>query len=183
MNDEDFDVEDILSNLNKKESKKKKLNSKRKGNTGELDLILSFTARFPDKTFFRVVGSGARVSQVNLGEMKEMFTGDVVCPQGFKFTIECKYGYDDVELLSSFIDGHRKVDEWLKQAQRDADSLKKYPLLCWRKPRQPWLSFVPLHLLEKITPQPLHHMRYKDYGALALSSLLTQPDDFWFNNL
>jgi hypothetical protein len=180
--DDDFDVEDILGNLNKKDSKKKKINSKRKGNNGELDLILSLTARFPGKTFFRVVGSGNRGSQVSLGEHKEMFTGDIVCPPNFKFTIECKYGYDGVEMLSFFPDGHRQVNEWIKQAARDAGSLNKQPLLCWRKPRQPWLAFIKWEMLQAITPQPLHHMRYKDYGVLSLSSLLTQPDEFWFKS-
>ncbi len=177
MNDDnDFNVEDILNNLNKKE--KKKNTSKKKGNRGENELADVLCERFPGKQFFRVVGSGARGFQVTLSEeMKNAFVGDIVCPSNFKFCVECKYGYADIDLCSFFPDGHKKIDEWLQKVQRDANNLGKQPILCWRKPRQPWLAFC------QIAPFGLGmRMEYKGWSIVSFDKLLELTDEFWFNH-
>lgn len=173
MNDEDFFVDDIISNVNKK---KKKVNSKGKGNRGELNLCRILCQRFPDKeAFFRVVGSGNRWSQVTLSKhAQDVLTADIVCPPGFRYSIECKYGYDDIELCSIFEGGHKLIDEFLEKTARDADKVKKEPMLCWRKPRYPWLAFI------KVSQQTEFMMRYKDWYVVALSELLKQEDSFFF---
>ena len=178
----DFDIEDLLGNLQKKQSKKKKKDSKDMGTRGERDLILSFAARFPDKPFYRVVGSGNRWAQVkDLGHNKEVFTGDIVPPPDFKFTIECKYGYENIELMSIFSDGHKMVEEWIKQSQKQADSIGKQPLLCWRKPHFSWLAFLPKEVFKLVKPKPKYHMTYRHLHVTSLSILLSQPDSFWFD--
>src|SRR5687768_2233678 len=96
MND-DYFIDDVLLNLSRK---KEKLNSKDKGKRGERDLCKVLSNRFTDrKGFFRVVGSGAHGHCVTMTEQaKEVLTGDVVCPEGFRFAVECKYGYPDIDL-------------------------------------------------------------------------------------
>lgn len=176
----DFEIDDIFKNFNIKKNKKKKKDSKGAGNRGELDLVHTFTARFPDKSFFRVVGSGARVAQVkNLGENKALFTGDLVAPSNFIFTIECKYGYD-IELMSTFTDGNKQIDAWIDQSQRQADGIGKLPLLCWRKPHHSWLAFIPKVSFNKVKPKPDYFMSYRHLYVLSLATILSQPNSFWF---
>src|SRR5882672_3588273 len=84
---DDYFVEDII---NQKE-RKKKVNSKGKGARGELELVKLLSKRFPGKSFFRVVGSGNRGSQVPLTEQAaEVMTGDVAGDK-LRLSIECKY--------------------------------------------------------------------------------------------
>jgi hypothetical protein len=98
--DEDFIVDDLLSNLNQK---KKKINSKDKGRRGENTVVKTLIARF-NKPFSRTIGSGNRGSQVNLTEeAKQIFTGDLICPHSFIFCVEIKHGYHEVLYLLSFL--------------------------------------------------------------------------------
>jgi hypothetical protein len=177
---DDFEIDDILNNLNKKESKKKNT-SKAKGNRGENQLADILEDRFPGKKFFRVTGSGNRWSQVDLPtEYKGVFAGDIVCPSDFKFCMECKYGYDDFELCGFFAKPHPKVDEWLTTVLRDSGGISKKPMLCWRKPRQPWLAFI-AYVDGLGVVGANNFFRYgKDWMVLALDKLLTQPDEWWF---
>ncbi len=116
-------------------------------------------------------------------EYKGVFAGDIVCPSDFNYCMECKYGYDDFELCSFFMKPHPKVDEWLEKVQRDAKGIHKKPMLCWRKPRQPWLAFIQPEWADKegiqTSGQPF--MRYnKDWLVIALERLLKLGDDYWF---
>src|SRR5581483_7903643 len=125
---EDYFIEDILKNKNKKKRK----NVSRVGKTGERELKGIFSKRFPNKNFYRTVGSGNRYSQVNLSEdHKAVFVGDVIS-SGFNFVIECKYGYADTELCDALENGHKTIDGFLEQVERDSKRVNKQPLLCWR---------------------------------------------------
>ena len=148
----DFFIDDVLENLEK--SEKKRMNSKDKGRRGEADLCFTLKERFK-KPFSRVVSSGARISQVGLSEQaKLVLTGDIVVPERFRFSIECKYGYDDIDLSTSFDKGIIKIDNFLTQAKKDANGIGRSPMLCWRKPHQNWLAF----LLEDVpSPYKLHY--------------------------
>ena len=88
----DLEVEDILEH----HVKKKKVNGKQKGNRTELHLCKMLTKHFEEE-FSRALGSGARTSQVaHLPEhAKKTLTGDICVPEGFKWVIECKGGYED----------------------------------------------------------------------------------------
>jgi len=175
MSDEDFEIEDILANLNKKE--KRKNTSKKKGNRGENQLCDVLEKRFPGRTFFRVVGSGNRWSQVELTEeTKGVFTGDIVCPPDFRFCLESKYGYEDIELWNLLQTGNKKVDEWLIKVEKDACFIGKQPMLCWRIPRKQHLAFL------RLEPQQDCYMKYHQWAVVSLASLLDRPDEFWFTS-
>jgi hypothetical protein len=177
MDDEDFFIDDVLNTL---KTKKKKVNSKDKGQRGERDLCKVLADRFPTHTgFFRVVGSGNRWSHAELTEQaKSVMTGDLVCPEGFAFTIECKYGYADIDLCYAFEGGHKEIDKFLEQADKDADRVSKKPMLCWKKPRQPWLAF-----LKNMDVDTDYKMYYRNWVVVSLADILrTQPDEFFFQS-
>lgn len=179
---DNFEIEDLLENLNKKE--KRKNTSKSQGNRGENNLAKVLKNRFIGKSFFRCLGSGNRGSQVELTEeIKGVFTADLVCPTNFKFVVECKYGYTDIELCGIFSGGIKFFDEWLEKVRGEADSLNKHPMLCWRKPYQKWLTFIPLGLLK--FSQPITFLKYnakEEWALLSLDLLLSQTDEFFFSS-
>lgn len=176
MDDEDFFVEDIL--LNK--SKGKRLNSKDKGKRGERDLCKVFSERFPNrKGFSRVIGSGAHGHGFMLTEQaKEVYTGDVVCPDGFRFSVECKYGYDHIDLCTLFEGGNKDIDKFLDQASKDAARVGKLPMLCWKKPRGGWLAFT-----KDVDSLLVFNtfMQYKIWTVVSLAEMLERlTDEFFF---
>jgi hypothetical protein len=179
MKHEFEEVDDFVNDddiINKKK-KKKKVDGKKKGNRTELDLTKVLNERF-GTGFSRSVGSGNRWSQANLPKhAREVFSGDLVVPQGFKFCIESKGGYDGIDIHSVFIRGNSELDKFLEQATSDSERCDRKPMLCWRKTRKPWLAFV---LTKELTGREFNFsMQYKEWTCVALEYLLKLEDDFF----
>lgn len=181
VDDDDFVVEDILVKTTKK------IKSKNKGNRSELQIVHILNDRFQEfldlnpkiGKFSRSVGSGNRWGQnVVLSEnAKVIFSGDLCCPEGFKFVLESKSGYSDIDIISAF-EGHCKgIDEFLKQVLNDAERVKKKPLLIWKKDRK--CRIVAL-LSEDLNFNFKNYMIYKKWTILSLEELLKLPDEFFF---
>ena len=167
---DDFVQDDILKKPNKK------INGKKKGNRVELELAKIFTARFGE-SFSRTVGSGARTSQVELAQhVKEIFSGDLCVPSGFFFVIECKGGYDSIDMSSIFIRGNSELDNFLDQVTKDSKKCGRKPLLCWKKTRKPWLAFV---LTKDLIGEFKYKFLYGKWSIVALEQLLKLEDDFF----
>jgi hypothetical protein len=160
----------------------KKINSKRKGNRAELELAKILTQRF-GLPFARVgVSSGARPKQVNLdGSAKQAFTSDLIVPDGFRFSIECKSVNKDVDLL----DQSALLDKFLVQAADDAASIGKIPLLCWKRHRKGWIAVLPERFVfGKTIVFTNYYSVYREWVVCYLDALLEndQPE-FWFDSI
>ena len=174
---EGLDVDDILA---EKEKKKKKVDGGKKGKTAERELVKLFIARFGDG-FSRSLGSGNRWGQVkNLPKhAKDTLTGDLCCPKGFKWVLESKNGYDDIDLNLCMLKDNGQLNGFLDQVTKDVKRVDKKPMLLWKKTRRPWLAFVHSEELDG------HYFNYKFvYGiwtAVALEKLLELEDTFFFD--
>jgi hypothetical protein len=173
---DDFFTDDLL--VDKKKRKKRKADGKRKGNRVELDLVKIFNERFGGG-FSRSVGSGNRWGQVaHLPKhAQEIFSGDLIVPKGFKWAVESKGGYSEIDIDSVFVGGNKALDEFLDQVTKDAVRCGRKPMLCWKRDRKPWLAFVPTRELAGQTFEYL--LSYKKWSAVALETLLKLPDQ-WF---
>lgn len=171
---DDFHIEDISKN-----KKKKKVNGKRKGNRTELELTKVLTAHFKS-AFSRTVSSGARWAQASLPKhAMEIFSGDLIVPKGFKFAIESKGGYDSIDIGSIFMDGSKELDSFLSQAMEDANRAGRKPMLCWKRTRKPWISFI----LTADMPEKefKYAIKYREWTGVALDYLLEMSDDFFIH--
>lgn len=169
---DDYEVDDILNNRDKK----KKKNSKNKGNRGERNLVEILNKRFNTKEFSRVVGSGNRWSQVS--HVAKNYIGDIVCPENFKFVIECKFGYPQIDLFKSLTGGDPLLDSFLKQAQEDGKRSCKDCLLFWKRDRQPWLTFIKTKILPK--KHKLNYcLIYRDWTCLPTATIFECDDSFF----
>ena len=119
---------------------KKRINSKKKGNRAELELAKLLTKRF-EVPFARVgVSSGARVKNTKLPDNAiGVMTGDLMVPEDFKFSVECKAENGSID----FLDESSLFDKWLRQTTDDAQSIGKIPMLCWKQHRKGWIVAVP----------------------------------------
>ena len=159
---------------------KKRINSKQKGNRGELELAKILSAKF-GMPFARIgVSSGARPKQVKLdGSAKETFTGDLVVPEGFLFSVEAKAVNAQVDLLERSV----LLEKFLRQVSDDAASIGKMPMLCWKRNRRGWLAFIPKRAFEGYGELPLPYARRGDWLICKLDALLEIADRrFWFSD-
>lgn len=171
---DDFITDDIIS-----KKKPKKVDGKKKGNRTELDLVKVLNARFGGEGFSRSVGSGNRWGQVNHlpQHAREVFSGDLIVPKGFKFVIESKGGYDSIDMSSVFVRGNSELDAFLDQVTSDSKRCGRKPLLCWKKTRKPWLSFV--HTKDLVGHTFKYKLHYGKWSVVALEHLLKIEDDFF----
>jgi hypothetical protein len=183
----DLEVDDILGNADKK----KKIKSGQKGKRHERDLCKVLTARFQEVLgqnpswglFSRSVGSGNRWGQgVYLSKSAtNTFSGDIACPDNFKFVVESKGGYNDVDLCCAFAGGCKQVDDFLAQVSDDAQRSGRKPILIWRKDRKPRLAFLKTgEVSPEVEAKFGYLMRYRDWTAYNLEDILTLPDEFFF---
>jgi len=166
-----YEVDDVLSNDGRRKRKK----SKSKGKRGELALVKLLNERFDTQAFSRVVGSGNRWSQVEC--VSKDYIGDIICPANFRFAIECKCGYQEVDTYAAIQGPVAALDSFLTQAEEDAKRSNRQPLLCWKKDRQSWLGFTKSNLLEENIE---YQIKYRDWTGTGLSRLFLLPNDFFF---
>lgn len=184
MENEDLEIEDIMA-----EKPNKKIKSGIKGKRVELELVKALNSRFSKilsknptyGLFSRSVGSGNRWGQnVHLSKTAtNIYSGDIVCPDNFKFVLESKGGYNNIDLCSVFSGSQSELDEFLKQVSSDSERCSRKPLLFWKKDRKPRLCF----LKSKDLPEKefLCLMKYKDWSIISYDDLIKFEDDFFFS--
>lgn len=167
---------------------KKKKNSKAKGNRVELKLCKLLHTHF-GQPFERSVGSGNRWAQVRVltQAAKEVFIGDICAPEGFRWVIECKGGYEDKIDLNNLGQPIAQLDTFIKQSMDDAVRAGRLPIIVWKRSRKPWVAMIKktdLHDPE-VAVRYDEEFRYRTYydGWVILPLeplLLMTPDEFWF---
>lgn len=180
----------IVDDLND-DGKKKKIKSGKKGKRGELLIVKALNDHFGKVLsennwgqFSRSVGSGNRWGQnVQLSPTaKQIYSGDITCPDNFRFVIESKNGYNEIDLFP-VVAGTKcpGLDKFLEQVSDDAKRSGRMPLLLWHKDRQPTVAFM--NILE--APEYVAagwRLRYGEWVALPLEELLKgTSDSFWFD--
>jgi hypothetical protein len=180
------------------------INSKKKGNRGELELVHILEEKFGEGRFKRTPSSGAwtggknREGCENLPwEAKITLVSDLITPADFNFVIEHKF-YADIsfwELLSE----KSNWASWLNQVEQDADFITKSPLLVIKYNRHDRIALISFADLVKYAmskekensdlAKQLHTLAkifvWRGYSVVPFAELLKLPQDFWFggNNI
>lgn len=110
------------------------INSKNKGSSWERAFCKILKERFPEKDFSRVPASGAIFGKSNkekhsLAEdnVKEVLSGDIICPSDFRYSVECK-SYANISFWDLFNESS-DLNSWINQCSEDANFVNKFPLL------------------------------------------------------
>lgn len=175
------------------------INSKKKGNRGELELVHILEDKFGQGRFKRTPSSGAwtggknREGCENLPwEAKITLVSDLITPADFNFVIEHKF-YADVSFWELFSEKSNWVC-WLNQVEQDADFVNKSPLLVIKYNRHDRIALVSFADLvkyamgkEKESPDLAKHLHslaktfvWHGYSVVPFAELLKLPQDFWF---
>ena len=112
-----------------------KINAKKKGNRGELELVKILCERFGEGKFKRTPSSGGfvgganRAFSGNLTEaQKQAFASDIIAPENFKFSIEHKF-YKNPFTIFDLENKSSDINNWFEQVSGDAAFAGKEPLL------------------------------------------------------
>ena len=186
MDFDGIDFDDVIKESEEKEKKKKKkkpVKSKDKGGRVERALGKILFDRFGFE-FTRTLGSGNRHGQVFFlpPHAQQTFSGDLVCPENFKFVIECKGGYNDIDLFYAVSKGHAELDSWLEQVESESERCGRLPAICWKKDYKPWLAFIKAEHLKTPFDTYQNHFFYKGYVGGPLDDFLKFKDEFFYVN-
>jgi Holliday junction resolvase len=184
-NFEDIEFDDIIKDAEDKKKRKKGVHPKQKGDRTERNLCKLLKGRFKFE-FTRTVGSGNRHGQVKFlpDHAKETYSGDLVCPENFKFVIESKGGYKNEikDIHPAFFRGLKLIDDWMEQALEEFKESGRIPIIAWKKDYKPWLGFIPTKYFEnEFAPTSSFYSIYKDWTIMMLEDILKAPDEFFFN--
>ncbi|MDR0675739.1 MAG: hypothetical protein LBF97_01710 [Elusimicrobiota bacterium] len=165
-----------------KSTRKKGINSKRKGKTFEDVIAKKFSDRFK-LPFKRNFGSGMILGGKNFKnqesfteEQKLMLVSDIMTPKIFKYSIECK-SYNDISFHSFFSD-KSILNDFLNQCCSDAIKLNKDPMLIIHLNNKPTLVMIP----EKESIERLYlTIKYKGFNMLLLDDLLQMPNEYFLS--
>lgn len=173
----DLFLDDILSETNES---KKRVKGKSKGNRTELNLCKFLTNKM-GYDFVRSVGSGNRWSQANLSETaKQVYSGDICVPEGFKWVIECKGGYEDDMNLTNVCEGVACLDGFIEQVKKDSEYCGRKPIILWKRNRKPWISMVRLEDMPDMASLDAY-IYYKGWVIIHFDKLLEITEkEFWF---
>jgi hypothetical protein len=177
MQDE-YDLSKLVKN------KKKRLNSKNKGNTFQRKVAQMFNEHFETDQFAPTPGSGAFATTHSLPKHLQIY-GDLITPQNFCFVLECKKGYNNENIGSTF-SKKSLITEALQQADRDAKKCAKIPMVIFQQDRKDILCIIP-H--KKFYTPFLSKLSYyvvlkNEYLILKLNELLSihsKEDIFWIS--
>ena len=140
------------------------VNGNKKGKNWERELCHKLEEQFDDK-FKRVPASGAHFGGSNISraegireDAKEILSGDLICPLGFPFSIECK-SYKAFPFHKILQGECKELDEWIEQARQDA-SLSDKEFIVFMKFNNIG-AYVCLDL-KNIKKMPLNFMVYKN---------------------
>jgi hypothetical protein len=121
--------------------KKKKKNSRPKGNSFENKIAKIFNKKFGLEEFSRTPGSGAYATTHNLPEHLKIY-GDLITPQNFKYCIECKKGYNK-ESLYSLYNNSSVFWTFMDKCQKDANKAKRLAMVVFKQDYKPTLAMIP----------------------------------------
>ena len=167
--EDDFD----LTNL----KKKKRLNSRAKGNSFERKVAKILNERFNTKDFSRTPGSGAFATTHSLPKHLKIY-GDLITCENFRFVIECKKGYNKENLSSLF---SKKSEFWkfIKQAEKESENSEKPFIILLQQDRKEVMCVVK-NFHHTLNPEILE-VKIKNYSIFLLSDLLTLDDEYFLD--
>jgi hypothetical protein len=156
-------------------SKKKRLNSRSKGNSFERKVCSLLNNKFNTTEFARTPGSGAFATMHNLPDHMKMF-GDLITPLNFKFIIECKKGYNKANIYSLF-NKSSEVWDFITKAERDSVRAKKDFIIIFQQDRQPIIIIS----RKNIFPKLYNTIGFEEYEINILDQILELNDSLFIN--
>lgn len=167
---DDFDITPL--------KKKKKVNSRAKGNRFENKIAKILNERFNTTEFCRTPGSGAFATTHKLPNYLKIY-GDIITPEKFKYIIECKKGYNE-EQVSDLFNIKSNICNMIEQAHRDSKKSSRDFLLIIGQDRRDPIAITNTLTLPVNTLYLKGRVNDVDIVIYKLADLLTLSDAHFF---
>lgn len=161
------------------------MTAKAKGSSFERKISKILSERFFERTgikesFRRNLDSGSffggnNKKRADVYDTSKATFGDIIIPEGFKFSIECKHYKSPPSFSIVTKQDYKQWNEWLKQANTDAATANKDFLLIIK-----YNGIEEIAITKNNYPEINHVMRYKDYYVYSLSDFIKLPDEAFF---
>lgn len=170
---------------------KKRVNSKKKGNSHELVIAKALSKHLAPLEFKRVPQSGSHLGGINSvlvkkysEEICKIFIGDVTCINNgidninFRFCIECK-SYKTREDIVAIINGKSSIYKWMDESRIDAAKANLQPLLIFKYNNTPIYACIDK---SEILPDGLSSIKLINGDYVVLFDDLIQITSFWITS-
>lgn len=168
------------------------INSKRKGNAFERKVATIFSKRFThigDRTssFRRNADSGSYFGGKNRERLASHDVslatfGDIITPTAFRYTLEAKH-YKDAPSFNQIVNQSCcQLDAWIEQAEADAISAGKPPIIVAKWNNVPEVGLVSISETDGTPREITSPVSYRGYHIVPLDDLLALPDWWWFRD-
>lgn len=156
--------------ISEDEFKKKRKNSKVKGNSFERKVCKILNEHFQTQEFCRSPGSGAFANTHKLPEQFKIY-GDLLTPKNFKYSIEIKKGYSDIS-VSDIFDKKSKLWMFVRQSKSDANSGKRKWMVIWQQDRKKILCICDREDFPNVNEKD--RLNFSDFSIILLDLVLYQ---------
>lgn len=124
----------------------KKVDGKTKGKNREREVCSDLTKRFKKDFIRNPAYSGALAARIKndkkvSNELVTAIAGDIVCPDGFKFSVECKH-YKEFDFFTIWNEGSL-INKWWEQTKKAAGICSKEPLVLFKFNHKKKMAMLP----------------------------------------
>lgn len=170
------------------------VNGKQKGNGFERKIANTLSERFKehtglDQSFRRNIDSGSffggkNQQRTQTHDLSKASFGDIVTPEGFKFSVECKFYKTPPSFNSLLKQDIKQWDGWLEQATQDCKNSNQEMVLIIKYNNVEEIVLVesgPFMVNVQKAGQSINiPLTYKQYSILTLSQFLSLPNELFF---
>lgn len=162
-----------------------KINSKSKGNRGELELVKILNEKLGEdkKVFARVPQSGGwgggqnrQIREDMSMEQKLTLVADIMTPPNFKFVLEHKF-YEESNFWDLFNE-QSNFEKWTNQVSEDSSCVNKEPMLIIKYNRKPRIVLTKVKIKYKFSWVDKNNNTW--YCNFLDELLETYEKDWWF---
>ncbi len=157
-----------------------------KGKRFERDIKEMLNKAYNTEEFTRTPGSGALMGQSNFRKnlgledsTKRVLGSDMICPDWFRFSIECKNYNDSPNYAAIIKTSDTKLDYWLAETLFDSINLKQTPMLFFRTTRKGTHVAFPRQFFDI---QPKYSVNYDCFTIMGVEHFEQFKQDFVTQN-
>jgi hypothetical protein len=104
----------------------------------------------------------------------------LITPEKFKFCIECKKGYNNLNLYSLY-NNSSELWKFIEQSEKDSKKCSKLPMVIFKQDRQPILAIIPKGIAFEENIKYIEIHKNKTYRVYLFDELIKCWDSMWFD--
>lgn len=161
-------------------------NQKAKGSRLEYKVRDELNKVFETKAFQRTPGSGAFMGKSNFARNSQLdegaklaLGGDIICPEWFRFSVECK-NYADSPLYHRMISHEDKtMDKWLSEAIFDAKNFNLSPMVVFQTTYRGTFIAIPDQFINVVRSCNINpYLIYKNFVIFGFDKFIANAEEF-----